>query len=384
MRNILSSKTGQTFPQSEPASARQSMGPGGKKTMSESISGHAVDNCNGFRLSIVVPMYNEEDTVPILLDRVVPILERITSDYEIVCVNDGSFDRTFELLNAAHERNKHVKILNLSRNFGKELALTAGIAYASGAAVIPLDADLQDPPELIPDLIAKWREGNDVVIAVRRDRSSDTLSKRVTASLFYRLIGRVSEVQIPANAGDFRIMDRRVIEALKRMPERTRFMKGIFGWLGFKQAYVTYVRPVRASGCTKWRLWQLWNFGLEGIFSFTTLPLRIWTYLGVTIAIAALGYLFFILLRTLAFGVDVPGYASIVVTILFFSGMNMIGLGILGEYLGRVFIEVKQRPLYLVRDAIGFDHWSLDETVTSKTHQDFMAIQTSTTTNIRV
>jgi polyisoprenyl-phosphate glycosyltransferase len=257
--------------------------------MAESISENAVNNGSGLRLSVVVPMYNEEDTVQILLDRVVPILERITGDYEIVCVNDGSFDRTFELLKTAHQRNHHIKVLNFSRNFGKELALTAGIDYATGAAVIPLDADLQDPPELIPDLIAKWREGNEVVVAVRRDRSSDTLSKRVTANLFYRLIRRVSEVQIPPNAGDFRLMDRKVIEALKRMPERTRFMKGIFGWVGFKQACVTYVRPPRAAGSTKWKLWQLWNFALDGILSFTTLPLRIWTYLGVTIAIAALG-----------------------------------------------------------------------------------------------
>jgi polyisoprenyl-phosphate glycosyltransferase len=306
------------------------------------------------RISLVVPMHNEALVVAPFLDRVVPIVHRASEDYEIICINDGSSDRTLALLEAAHAANPRVKIVNLSRNFGKEAALTAGIDHASGDVVVPLDADLQDPPELIPLLVAKWREGNDVVLAVRSDRSSDSFGKRASAALFYRLIGRLSDVPIPANAGDFRLMDRRVVEALKLLPERTRFMKGIFAWLGFRQATVVYARPERIAGASKWRLWKLWNFALDGIFSFTTLPLRIWTYAGLGVAALALSYMLFIVLRTLVHGVDVPGYASLVVMLLFFSGMNMIGLGIMGEYLGRVFVEVKRRPVYLVSEAIGF------------------------------
>lgn len=308
-----------------------------------------------FRLSLVVPMYNEADTIQLLLDRLIPILEHITPDYEIVCVNDGSTDQTLTLLQTAHDQNPCIKIVNLSRNFGKEVALTAGIDYASGDAVIPFDADLQDPPELIPDLVAKWRDGYEMVVAVRYDRRCDTLSKRLTANLFYRLIGHLSDTPIPANAGDFRLMDRRVVEALKLLPERTRFMKGLFAWLGFKQGTVSYVRTPRVAGFSKWNPGKLWNLAVEGIISFTTLPLRVWTYVGLTISVSALGYMSFIIGRTLLVGVDVPGYASIVVMILFFSGVQLIGLGIIGEYLTRVLLEVKQRPLYLVRDAIGFD-----------------------------
>ena len=319
------------------------------------MSNQTLNNHKEFQLSLIVPMYNEEATIASFLNRVTPIAESITSQYEIICVNDGSSDQTLALLRIEHTRNPNIKIVNLSRNFGKEAALSAGIDYSSGSAVIPLDADFQDPPELIPALIAKWRDGYDVVVAVRGDRRSDTFSKRITANLFYRVIGHLSDVPIPANAGDFRLMDRQVVEALKRLPERTRFMKGLFAWLGFKQATISYTRPPRAAGSSKWKGWQLWNFALEGIFSFTTLPLRIWTYIGLSTAVVALAYMFFILARTLLFGVDVPGYASIVVMILFFSGMHMIGLGIVGEYLGRVFIEVKQRPLFLVHNTIGFD-----------------------------
>jgi glycosyltransferase involved in cell wall biosynthesis len=241
-----------------------------------------------FRISLVVPMRNEALTVAAFFDRVVPIVEQVSQDYEIVCVNDGSTDQTLELLSAHRQSNPRIKIVDLSRNFGKEAALTAGIEYASGDAVVPLDADLQDPPELIPLLVAKWREGHDVVLAVRVDRRSDSVAKRMSAAMFYRMIGRLSDVPIPANAGDFRLMDRRVIEALLRMPERSRFMKGMFAWLGFKQAKVEYTRPARVAGTSTWRMWGLWNFALDGIFSFTTLPLRVWTYFGLVTAAAAL------------------------------------------------------------------------------------------------
>jgi glycosyltransferase involved in cell wall biosynthesis len=308
-----------------------------------------------FLVSLVVPMRNEEDSIDEFMARVLPAVQQVGCDYEVVCVNDGSTDRTLELLRAARAGDRRVKIVDLARNFGKDLAMTAGIDHAEGDAIIPLDADLQDPPELIPDLVAKWREGNDMVIAVRRDRRGDSFLKRLSANLFYRAIGRMSDVPIPANAGDYRIMDRCVIDALKSMPERNRFMKGIFAWVGFRQASIVFDRPARVAGSSKWSFWKLWNFALDGIFSFSTLPLRIWTYFGAIIAVFALGYAVLIAGRTLIMGVDVPGYASLAVILLFFSGLNMIGLGIIGEYLGRVFIEVKHRPLYLVRDTIGFD-----------------------------
>jgi glycosyltransferase involved in cell wall biosynthesis len=322
-----------------------------------------------YSLSLVVPMFNEAGVIPELFRRVLPILEGLTSRYEIICVDDGSVDETASLLIAHRQNNPKIKILRLSRNFGKEAALTAGLDLASGDGVIPIDADLQDPPELIPQLVEKWREGYDCVLAIRKDRSSDTFIKRITARFFYRIANRITESPIPTNAGDFRLMDRRVAAALRRLPERTRFMKGIFGWLGFKQAMVPYVREGRAAGTSKWRYWGLWNFALNGIFSFSTLPLRIWTYLGLSVALLAVVYMAFIIVRTLTLGVEVPGYSSLLVAILFFSGLNMVGLGILGEYLGRVFIEVKQRPLYLVAESIGFDQTD-PQASTSATEND--------------
>jgi glycosyltransferase involved in cell wall biosynthesis len=300
-------------------------------------------------------MYNEEASAQIFFDAIIPIVEGVTADYEIVCVNDGSQDGTYKILCQANTANPRIKVVDLSRNFGKELAMTAGIDYSSGAAVIPIDADLQDPPDLIVDMVAKWREGHDMVLAVRADRSSDTKLKRVSARLFYKLLRRFSETPIPENVGDFRLMDRRVVEALSQFPERTRFMKGIFASLGFKQTTISYTRPARAAGTTSWRLLPLWNFALDGIVSFTTLPLKIWSYIGFACALFAIGYLIILVGRTLIFGVDVPGYASLLSVMLFFNGLIMIGMGILGEYLARVFIEVKRRPLYLVRETLGLE-----------------------------
>lgn len=308
-----------------------------------------------FSLSLVVPMHDEAEMCGIFFERVVPIMQGLTEHYEIICVNDGSRDDTLQLLMAYHLRDPRIKIVNLSRNFGKEAALTAGIDFASGDAVIPIDADLQDPPELIPELVERWKEGFDTVIAVRRDRSSDSFLKRITAAGFYRVIGKLSEVPIPANAGDFRLLDRTVIQALIQLPERGRFMKGLYAWAGFNSTTVEYSRPGRAAGSSKWKLWGLWNFALDGIFSFTTLPLRVWSYAGLGIAFLSLLYGCFIIFHTIYFGVDVPGYASLIVVLLFFSGMNMIGLGILGEYMGRVFTEVKQRPLYIIDSLAGLE-----------------------------
>ncbi|MEM6579676.1 MAG: glycosyltransferase family 2 protein [Pseudomonadota bacterium] len=306
-----------------------------------------------YRLSIVVPMFNEAAVLESFFSRVCEIVSDLTSDYEVICINDGSADDSLAKLKEFNRVNPKIKIVSFSRNFGKEAALMAGLEHASGDAVIPIDADLQDPPELIPKLVSKWEEGFDMVLAVRAQRDSDTLLKRTTANMFYRIAKHLSDTPIPANAGDFRLLDRRVVDALKDLPERNRFTKGIFGWLGFKQAEITYVRPDRVAGSSKWRYWRLWNYALDGIFSFSTLPLRIWAYIGGIISAVALLYMMYIILRTLVLGVDVPGYASLLVVMLFFSGLNMIGLGIMGEYLGRVFIEVKQRPLYLVDESIG-------------------------------
>ncbi|MFY9974295.1 MAG: glycosyltransferase family 2 protein [Chromatiaceae bacterium] len=306
-------------------------------------------------LSVVVPMYNEGELLGVFFARIRAILKEITEDFEILCVNDGSTDDTLDRLRDFAQADPRIKVLSLTRNFGKEAALTAGLDYASGDAVIPMDADLQDPPELIPTMVEKWREGFDMVIAVRQKRSSDAVMKRASARGFYWLASKLSDTPIPANAGDFRLLDRQVVLALRKLPERTRFMKGLFGWLGFKQAKVYYARPERAAGRTKWRFWGLWNLALDGIFSFSTLPLRMWTYLGALLALVSLSYGAYIVIRTVLFGVDIPGYASLATMILFFSGINMVGLGIIGEYLGRVFLETKARPLYLIRESIGLD-----------------------------
>lgn len=311
-------------------------------------------NSQNPEVSIVVPMYNELDCLAVFFDTLLPILKQSTKSYEVVCINDGSTDDTLEYLLAKHTENPKIKILDLSRNFGKEQALTAGLDLCSGDAVIPMDADLQHPPELIPKLLEKWKEGFDVILAERDNRSTDGFLKRFSANFFYSAINRLSETPIPHNSGDFRLMDRSVIEALRTMTERTRFMKGIFGWLGFRQAIITYKPAERAAGKTKWNPVQLWNLATEGIVSFTTVPLKMWTYLGLLVAFFAAVYMIITIAQTLIYGIDVPGYSSLLSIILFFSGLNMIGLGILGEYLGRVFLEVKQRPIYLVRRSYGF------------------------------
>lgn len=310
-------------------------------------------------LSIVVPMYNEEANIEPFLARVEAATEGIVApleeSYEIICVDDGSRDATVANLLAERKRNPAIKIISLSRNFGKDVALSAGLDHASGSAVIPIDADLQDPPELIPELFAKWLEGHDMVYATRISRSSDTLAKRLTADWFYQVHNRLADVDIPNNTGDFRLMDRRVIEALRRLPERNRFMKGLFSWVGFRQTGVAYERDPRAYGASKWKYWRLWNFALDGITASTTLPLRIWTYAGLGISVLAFAYAAFLIAHTLINGVDVPGYASLMVVVLLFGGINMLTLGIMGEYIGRIYTEAKARPLYLVRDLFGFD-----------------------------
>ncbi len=306
-------------------------------------------------LSVVVPLYGEESNVDVLLERLEGVLGTTGLSYEIVCVDDGSRDRTLDHLILHHYRNPAIKVIALSRNFGKEVAMTAGIDAASGAAVIPIDADLQDPPELIPELVARWQQGYEVVYAQRRSRQGETWLKRTTAKAFYGLISRMTAIKIPADTGDFRLIDRRAVDALKQLPERTRFMKGLFAWVGFRQTAVLYDRAPRHSGQTKWNYWRLWNFALDGITSFSFGPLRIWSYVGCLISLGAFCYGAFLIVRTLFLGIDVPGYASLMVTMLFLGGIQLLTLGIIGEYLGRIYEEVKGRPLYLVRERYGLE-----------------------------
>jgi glycosyltransferase involved in cell wall biosynthesis len=303
-----------------------------------------------FKLSIIVPIYNEESNIDYLLERLTTVLEPLQMSYEIICINDGSSDQSLTVLMKHYQTNPALKIINLSRNFGKEIAMSAGIDYAVGEAVIPIDADLQDPPELIEILVAKWQEGYDVVYAVRRSRQGESWLKRFTANNFYRVIGWMTHIPIPRNTGDFRLLDRRVVEALKLLPERRRFMKGLFSGVGFSQTAVEYDRQPRYQGTTKWNYWKLWNFALEGITSFSSSPLKIWSYIGLAISLLSFLYATFLIIRTLIFGIDLPGYASLMVVILFLGGIQLITLGIIGEYLGRVYDEVKGRPLYLVKE----------------------------------
>lgn len=305
-------------------------------------------------ISLVAPMYNESESMDQFFKVVIPILEQVSPEWEIVCINDGSKDNTLEKLIAHHNQEPRIKVLNFSRNFGKEAGTTAGIDFSRGKAVIPIDADLQDPPELILDMVQKWREGYKVVLATRTERKEDTWLKRHSALMFYRLISAMSEVHIPKNTGDYRLMDRQVVDALKQLPEKTRFMKGIFAWLGFPSTTIYFERPQRFAGESGWGYWKLWRFALDGIFAFTTLPLQVWTYLGALTSFVALIYSFFLTARTLIYGVDVPGYASMMVAILFLGGVQLISLGVIGEYVGRIYTEVKGRPIYLVQDTYGF------------------------------
>lgn len=301
-------------------------------------------------LSIVVPVKNEEVSIEKFLQVVVPSCVELSINYEIIFVNDGSIDQTLQVLREACTQYSHIKVVNLSRNFGKELALTAGLNHSKGNAVIPMDVDLQDPPSLIKTLYEKFCEGFDVVIPIRQQRAGDTRQKRLFAKLFYRAFKTVSDIDIYENAGDFRIMSRRVVDVVETMPERTRFMKGILSWPGFSTSLVYYDRPERAKGQTKWRFTSLWNLALDGIFSFSTLPLKVWTYIGFTLSLVSILYMVFTILKTAIYGIDLPGYASLLSITLLIGGVNLMGIGVLGEYVSRIFIEVKARPLYVVEE----------------------------------
>ena len=302
-------------------------------------------------LSAVIPFLNEEECIPALIAELDESLSKLGIPFELVLVDDGSRDRSVAVAKTELKKRPQItaSVISLSRNFGKEAALTAGLEAANGDVIVPLDADLQDPPTIIPEMLEHWKQGYDVVYAVRRQRAGESKTKRFTAYGFYRLMGRLSKTEIPADTGDFRLMDRCVVEALLKLPERSRFMKGLFAWVGFQQTAVYYDRDPRKLGQTNWNYWKLWNFAIDGVTSFSRMPLQVWSYAGLAIALIALGYGSWMVLRTLLFGIDLPGYASLMTAVLFLGGIQLIGMGVIGEYLGRIFEEVKQRPLYLVR-----------------------------------
>jgi glycosyltransferase involved in cell wall biosynthesis len=300
-------------------------------------------------VSVVVPFHDEQENIAELHARLCSVLDSAGLTWELVCVNDGSVDGTLPALIRLAREDARVRVYDLSRNFGKEAALTAGLDQARGSVAIPLDADLQDPPELIPALVAKWQEGFDVVNAVRAAREGEGWLKQLSAHVFYRVMNRLSAIDIPRDTGDFRLLSRAALEALRQMPERRRFMKGMFVWVGFPTTSVTYRRAQRHAGRTSWNYWRLWNFALEGITSFSQVPLRIASYLGLAVAILSLGYAVFLIIRTLVVGNQVSGYPSLMVAILFIGGVQLIALGVIGEYIGRIYEETKQRPIYIIR-----------------------------------
>lgn len=301
-------------------------------------------------LSIVVPAFNEQEVLPDFHRRLDAVLSGVAMRAEVIYVNDGSTDGTLAVLRALRMRDPRIAILDLSRNFGKEVALTAGLDRAIGDAVVVIDADLQDPPELIPELLRLWRGGHDVVYAKRAVRDGETAMKKATAHLFYRLIANVSRVRIPEDTGDFRLLSRRAADSVKQLREQHRFMKGLFAWIGFSQAAVAYRRDPRFAGQTKWNYWRLWTLAIEGFTSFTIAPLKAASYFGLTVALVAFLYGVFIIYKTLIYGDPVRGYPSLMVVVLFIGGVQLIALGIIGEYLGRTFNEVKRRPLYFLND----------------------------------
>ena len=315
--------------------------------MSNSLPSHPFDR---FLVSIVVPAHDEEAVLREFHRRLTDVLTASVLEAEVVYVNDGSTDATLSIMDGLRKSDSRVAIVDLSRNFGKEIALTAGLDHATGDAVVVIDADLQDPPELIPELVKYFREGYDVVYAQRISRAGEGFVKRSTAHLFYRLIRAFSRVKIPEDTGDFRLLSRRAVDSLKLLREQHRFMKGLFAWIGYRHKAVAYHRQARLAGHTKWSYWRLWNFALEGFTSFTIAPLKIATYLGIATAFAAFIYALRVIYKTLVYGDPVAGYPSLMVAVLFLGGVQLMTIGVVGEYLGRMFDETKRRPLYFLND----------------------------------
>ncbi len=309
-------------------------------------------------LSIAIPVLNEERGLSRLLDRLVAVLDGLGRPWEVIFVDDGSKDGTAAMLMALNARDPRFKAVVLSRNFGKEIAVAAGLRYASGAAAIVMDGDLQHPPESIPALVRQWEQGYDVVYGERSNRATDTALHRFTAKLFYGIFSSMSRTELPQGAGDFRLLDRRVVDVLNRMDERARFNKGLFAWVGFRSIGIPYEVAARGEGGSRWRWRQLMRFALDGLVSFTTIPLRVWSYLGLFVSACAFLFALFILVESLVFGISAPGFPTLIISIMFFSGIQLISLGVIGEYLGRVYEEVKGRPLFVVSREIGLgdDH----------------------------
>lgn len=306
------------------------------------------------KISLIVPFYNEELGITLFFQRLeaalLPLSERYT--FEVVCVNDGSQDGTLENLKKAKQKNTAIRIIDFSRNFGKEAAITAGLDFSTGDAAIPIDSDLQHPPELVPEMVAQWELGYEVVLARRTNRDTDHALQKITAQAFYEVSRHITHIDIPANVGDFRLMDRKVVNAVNSLHESCRFMKGIFAWVGFRTTVIDYRVNMREQGKSNFNTWKLWNLALDGITSFSTVPLRVWTYAGCMISLLAFFYALYLIIKTLVFGVETPGFASLMSAILFASGVQLIGIGILGEYIGRVYAEVKRRPSYIIREVI--------------------------------
>ncbi len=305
-------------------------------------------------LSIIVPVFNEERGLEALVAQLTPVLEATGLAWDVTFVDDGSRDRSRQVLRTLHQRDSRLKSVFLSRNFGKEIAVAAGLAYATGDAVVIMDADLQHPPEVIPEFIAQWRAGYDIVYGQRDDRAADAALRRLFSRGFYKAFESLSGTTLPDGAGDFRLLDRKAADAMNRFGERARFNKGLYAWIGFRTIGIDYHVPPRFDGgASRWKPRQLWHFALDGIVSFSTVPLRIWSYLGLVVSMGAFGYLLVFLTRTLIFGTDVPGFPSLLISTMFFGGIQLISLGVIGEYMGRIYDEVKGRPLFLVSDEIG-------------------------------
>jgi glycosyltransferase involved in cell wall biosynthesis len=303
-------------------------------------------------LSIVVPVFNEADNLEALIARLTPVLERIASSHEILFVDDGSSDETMHVLRKIHTSDRRCRAVSFSRNFGKEIAIAAGLDHARGRAVVIIDADLQHPPETIETFVAKWREGYKNVYGTRIDRNADSPLRRMLTKRFYMIFEQFGETGLPDGAGDFRLLDRQAVEALKSMPERARFSKGLYAWIGFKSIGVPFEVAERHAGSSKFSYRKLTRFALDGLMSFSTLPLKVWTYVGMIVSAFSLLAAFYYIMQTIIRGIDVPGYASLIVSIMFFAGVQLLTLGIMGEYIGRIFAEVKRRPLYLVAERL--------------------------------
>lgn len=304
-------------------------------------------------ISIIVPVYNEQETLQLLYDRLKKVLENLFYDYEILFINDGSKDESLNIIKELIEKDEHISFVNLSRNFGKEIAMAAAFDHVIGDAAVIIDADLQDPPEIIFEMVKYWEEGYDDVYAKRKSRKGETFFKKYTSKKFYSILKRLSRVPIQEDTGDFRLISRRFIDELRKLTESQRYTKGMFSWVGLKKKEIYFDRDPRVAGSTKWNYAKLTELAIEGITSFTTVPLKIASIFGIVIAFVAFAYLIFIITRTLIFGVDVPGYASLISIILFLSGVQLLSIGIIGEYLGRIFMETKNRPLYIVEEYKG-------------------------------